>query len=162
MTKKIITDYSDWINRNNNRGVLISRNIKVPGHRIPMRFILIDNEHNYKEYYKDASPLFEPVEDGELARCSALTHTVTTYGDEGEEFHRMEVDKRFFALLTMRADELSATVMVHECVHAAFALHQRKIAEIVWPGEKDCPDEVIAYPAGIIAGQINDLILSYR
>lgn len=74
----------------------------------------------------------------------------------------IEVDPRYFCVIGLCADWLSARVVTHECVHAGFAYAARTGHRNSWSPASDMAEEAICYPAGELAGWINQKLWEHK
>jgi hypothetical protein len=93
--------------------------------------------------------------------CAGFVHEL------GYERHHFEpgkpvdkthiVDPNYTCVMALNQETgLSMEVITHESVHAGF-FHARR-SRMVWPNQKNCPDEAVCYPAGRIAAAINRFV----
>ena len=81
---------------------------------------------------------------------SALMHDVESYANPKKPQKWSEVDPNYFAVMGLCKHHLTAEVVVHECVHAAYAYEKRHKGQF-WIDKDELDEEHIAYPTGRIA-----------
>lgn len=93
---------------------------------------------------------------------TGLRAEVITIAGQREVGRRIEVDPRYFCIIGLHAGDLTPATIAHESVHTALAYHARVQGRLDWPGATEMPEEAIAYPTGIITGQITDRLTAIR
>lgn len=81
---------------------------------------------------------------------SALMNDVESYADPKKVRKWSEVDPNYFAVMGLCLDFLTPEVLIHECVHAAYAYEKRRKG-MFWIDKDEIDEEHIAYPTGRIA-----------
>jgi hypothetical protein len=82
---------------------------------------------------------------------------VRAQGDPRPDQRWTEVDARYFCVMGFTLGSLTAEVIAHECVHAAYAFAARR-ARTWWDERIDQNDEeAIAYPVGLLVTGVTGL-----
>jgi hypothetical protein len=75
--------------------------------------------------------------------------------DSQSDKTHMECDPRFFCAMAFNLKDLSMEVIAHESVHAGFAYARRIGKRTLFEEALNFDEEGIAYPAGVIAAELN-------
>lgn len=81
---------------------------------------------------------------------SALGMEVESFKNPKRPQKWVEVDPNYFAIMGLCMHHLTPEVIIHECVHAAYAYEKRHKGEF-WIDKDELDEEHIAYPTGRIA-----------
>lgn len=86
---------------------------------------------------------------GSCGAVNGLSHWVERYdkGDKAWVRRFVRTDPRYFCIIGLTKRNLTAEIVAHECVHAAFA-YAKRATRTPWAGIDDFDEEKIAYPAG--------------
>jgi hypothetical protein len=145
-----------WATHKSMRGLLLERDVPVNSGKLRAKLLVFDNTVNLRHFWRHG------VSMGELGRfckgaVNGLFHEVLTFSGPKETAH-IEADPRYFCVIGLVKGHLSAEIVAHECIHAAFNFVKRK-ARCPWDVlAKDMNEEAVCYPAGRLVGRINDIL----
>lgn len=131
-------------------GLLLESDIKVTRcGRLRLKLLVFDSNKSLRAFWaKNFKPGFLCKKT--LGCVNRLqTHIISFKG--GRETQRLEVDKRYFAVMGLLKDHLKLEIITHEAVHAGCAYLDRVKKRVDWPGQSDNEEEGLAYPVGRIA-----------
>jgi hypothetical protein len=95
-----------------------------------------------------------------LGAVNALAQERTKFQRNGVELPTvLRGDRRYFCVIGLSAKHLIPEIIAHEAVHAGFA-YERRVRRNMFGPACDFDEERIAYPAGRIAGSIEQFARS--
>lgn len=146
----------DWRRIRGVTGVLLERDLKVSaGSRLRAKLLVFGTTAALRQFWRRG------LGRGELGRscCGAVTplgYEVQDFRKDGTiKSRRMEVDSRYFCVIGLCEKHLSMEIISHEAVHAGYAYAKRVNLKNLWYGAKENDEELVCYPAGRIAAEIN-------
>lgn len=119
--------------------------------RLHAKVAVFKNLSSMRHFWK----LIDKPQPKALAVVCQLSSTRYRIDAQGNEYnHRLEVDPRYFCLMTFALGHLNMEIVSHESVHAGFA-YARRVKRSPFKAALRFDEEAIAYPAGRIARSLN-------
>lgn len=129
-------------------GIVCEADIKVTDHgKLRAKLLVFKNTVFMQNFFRDVIkyPALGRFAEGAVQEISE------------EEGDTILVDPRYFCIIALTLKNLSCEVITHESVHAGNAFNRRRRGNI-WPNANGDNEENIAYPTGVIASQINNIL----
>ena len=135
-------------------GLLLQGDVRVTAGNLRAKVLLFKNQASMKEYWNKKT--MHRLGNA-LAAVNQLTYEATSYrkgGDVGDQY--IGVDARYFCMMGFLVKHLTLEILMHESVHASYAFVNRSTKQW-WCQAKEIDEELVAYPAGIIAKGVAQL-----
>lgn len=140
----------NWTGLPLGRLLLAETDISVrPGSRLRLKLLVFASQQDMRRFLmKNLHTGFRRNMDGVVQN---LTQTIISFKDGQRQPPYRQVDPRYFSIMGLVVGRMGIQIITHESVHAALNYSRRIGPRLVWPDQKDCPDESICYAAGRIA-----------
>lgn len=135
----------NWGSHPGMNGVILEHDIRVPGSRLYAKMLVFDTKKNFAGNWLFACG--DKV--GRLA--NGACREMSSSDDK-----KLYVDPRYFCVIGLIKNGLTTDHICHEAVHAGFCFMRRKTRTPWSAHTKVNSEESIAYPAGMIASEINE------
>jgi hypothetical protein len=127
----------------------------TPHGRLYAKLMVFEDAAGLRRFWKNISE--DRLGPNCLAAVNMLAHWTESLGN-GSWKRRMDVlDQRYFCVIGLVVGHLTMEVITHEAVHAGFC-YAKRVKRCPWDNYDDFDEELVAYPAGRIARQINKFL----
>lgn len=147
---------TDWSRHTSDRVLLLERDISIGSSRLKAKLLVFRNRLALRQFWEAALGNRLPLDT--FGVVNGLQTRIVTFDGKGGETVLLECDPRYFCVIGLLRERLTMEVICHEAVHAAYCFADRR-SRCYWHerayGAQEMPEELVAYPAGKIASQIN-------
>lgn len=134
--------------------------VSVNTGRLRAKVLLFDKQATMRTYWRRYA--HHGLGRGFLGAVNALRYSRTDFFTGGGERDTECVDRRYFCMIGLLKGHLTLPVVMHEAVHAGFCFAKRQ-ARSSWDAQAlSFDEEAVAYPAGLIAEGLIDLLAKTR
>ena len=114
--------------------------------KIRMKLLIFDSSENLRKTWKE---LITHDEIGDaVGIVTGLSTECYRFHEDGSEDYYLSVDPKYFAIMGLCKEWLTAEVVCHECVHAGFAYHYRVGKKSPFTSPEMIEEEAVCYPSG--------------
>lgn len=143
----------NFVNLPGATGIVAEFDTKVSRYgRLAAKVVIFDTPRSLRTFWKIISP------HNDLGRhcrgaVNGLACEIERVHRDGRCRRRLEVDKRYFCIVGLCKEHLTAEIVTHEAVHAGFAYAKRQ-KRAIFANALELDEEQVCYPAGRIANAI--------
>ncbi len=155
---------TDWSTLSASEGIVFSGDVRVSSRsKLRAKILVFRDVAALQRFWRLGLGRRKAPEDTVRAIVSDLSSIVTFHPPKGTPRRPpvWQIDPVYFCVAGFVLGHLSMDYITHESVHAAYAYARRVAGRKSWPDKED-PEEHVCYPAGLIAGAINQLFHRYR
>ncbi len=155
---------TDWSTLSGSEGIVFSGDVRVSSRsRLRAKILVFRDLAALQRFWRLGLGRRKPPEDTVRAIVSDLSSIVTFHPPKGTPRRPpvWQIDPVYFCVAGFVLGHLSMDYITHESLHAAYAYARRVAGRQSWPDKED-PEEHVCYPAGRIAGAINQLFHRHR
>lgn len=122
--------------------------------RLRAKLLLFATMRDFRHFWREVMGRRDPG-----SRCLAQVDSMTTTrfrveADGTETGHYLEVDPRYFCVISLVRGHTGMEVLSHEAVHAGYC-YAKRVARTPFEAARHFDEEEIAYPAGRVARWMN-------
>ena len=155
---------ADWSTLSGSEGIVFSGDVTVSDHsRLKAKILVFRDLAALQRFWRLGLGHRKPPDDTVRAVVTGLTSIITFHPPKGTPRRPpvWQIDPVYFCVAGFVLGNLKMEYITHESVHAAYAYARRVAGRKSWP-DKENPEEHVCYPAGRIAGAINQLFHHHR
>lgn len=137
------------------KGLLGDADIQLTrGSRLRAKLLVFDTPKSLRQFWLKGLGRSD-LGRGCLGAVSSLSLECCHFPAKGQKQRppHIECDPRYFCIIGLCKGHLTMEIICHEAVHAGFSYAKRQMRQM-WPNEKECGEEGVCYPSGVIASEI--------
>ena len=125
----------------------------VNNSRLKLKLLVFKNKKDLQKFWKKR--LQRDIGNACVGAVTPLGYEVINFETN---VNYLCVDKKYFAIMGLCKTHLSMEVVCHESMHAGIAYAKRTKYKDFWKNIGDLDEELICYPSGRIATNINTIL----